>query len=62
MGEEAFAALKPKFTKLDVKVGRDVVFQDTDCSRLVFKMLKDRLQESPDDDNFQFSPRVQAIL
>lgn len=26
MGEEAFAALKPKFTKLDVKVGRNVVF------------------------------------
>jgi hypothetical protein len=43
MGEEAYAALKPKYTKLDVKVGRSVVFEDIECSRLVYKILKERL-------------------
>lgn len=43
MGEEAYQALKPKYTKLKVMVGRAVVFEDIESSRLVFNFLRDRL-------------------
>jgi len=62
MGEEAYNALKPRYTKLEVKVGRSAVFEDIDCSRPVFKVLKDRISDTQDEGNFQFNPRVQAIL
>lgn len=52
MGEEAYKALKVTYTKLDVKVGRNIVFEDIECSRLVYKILKERLQDDPEDENF----------
>eukprot|EP00347_Sterkiella_histriomuscorum_P020695 403336831 len=77
MGEEAYQALKPKYTKLKVLVGKNVVFEDIESSRLVYKVLRDRLQQPPkpiqenqveppvvdaDSQEFHFSSRVQAIL
>jgi len=42
-GEEEKKEKKPQYTMLKVKVGSDSVFEDMDCSRLVYKVLKDRL-------------------
>ena len=43
MGEEAYNASKVKYTKLNVQVGRNFVFEDMESSRLVYKVLKDRV-------------------
>ncbi|CDW79829.1 hect domain and rcc1-like domain-containing protein [Stylonychia lemnae] len=62
MGDEAYEALKPKYTKLKALVGRNQVFDDIESSRLVYKILRDRLQDAPNDQNFQFSDKVIKIL
>ena len=47
MGED-----KIKYITMKASVGQQLVFEDIECSRLVYKVLKDRLQEHSDDANF----------
>ena len=37
---------KIKYTMLQVKVGEDIIFEDAESSRLVYKVLKSRLSET----------------
>lgn len=53
---------KPKYTKLNVLIGAESVFNDIESSRFIFKILRDRLAPTDQESEAPFHPDVLGAL